>query len=215
LSSFPLHPRGRRLFNGRKRCNCAGGTTRDRTYSAIMTIRDRARLNVAGHLTCVDATKVEVLDVANRYRAMGVKHIVALRGDPPKGAATFEAATGGFQTGADLVEGLAEFLPGVVIRLCPIGCMMRFPMPKAMVIGSCCRRRFVRINVMNSRERALSTCIFTRSIIQTSLTMCVARLVWNRKRRVWRPQQTSLDHSANVGAASRCVRILGKFTKRV
>ena len=86
----------------------AGGTTRDRTYSAIMTIRDRARLNVAGHLTCVDATKVEVLDVANRYRAMGVKHIVALRGDPPKGAATFEAATGGFQTGADLVEGLAE-----------------------------------------------------------------------------------------------------------
>jgi len=44
----------------------AGGTTRDRTYSAIMTIRDRARLNVAGHLTCVDASRDEVLDVANK-----------------------------------------------------------------------------------------------------------------------------------------------------
>jgi len=86
----------------------AGGTTRDRTYSAIMTIRDRARLNVAGHLTCVDASRDEVLDVANKYRSMGVNHIVALRGDPPKGASTFEAAPDGFDSAAGLVKGLGE-----------------------------------------------------------------------------------------------------------
>lgn len=85
----------------------AGGTTRDRTYSAIQTIRDRARLNVAGHLTCVDATRDEVLDVAKRYRAMGVQRIVALRGDPSKGSDTFEPVKDGFSNAADLVAGLS------------------------------------------------------------------------------------------------------------
>lgn len=86
----------------------AGGTTRDRTYSAIMTIRDRARLNVAGHLTCVSASKAEVLAVAEKYRSMGVTRIVALRGDPPKGADHFQPHPDGFESGADLVEGLAK-----------------------------------------------------------------------------------------------------------
>ncbi len=86
----------------------AGGTTRDRTYSAIMTIRDRARLNVAGHLTCVDASRDEVLAVAKKYRSMGVQRIVALRGDPPKGSSTFEARPDGFASAAELVEGLAQ-----------------------------------------------------------------------------------------------------------
>lgn len=86
----------------------AGGTTRERTYSAITTIRDRARLNVAGHLTCVDATRDEVLDVARKYRSMGVQRIVALRGDAPKGAEKFEAAPNGYASGAELVEGLSQ-----------------------------------------------------------------------------------------------------------
>lgn len=86
----------------------AGGTTRERTYSAIMTIRDRARLNIAGHLTCVDATRDDVLDVAQKYRSMGVNHIVALRGDPPKGEDAFQQVEGGYGSAVELVRGLSE-----------------------------------------------------------------------------------------------------------
>ena len=85
----------------------AGGSTRDRTYAAIATIRDRARLQVAGHLTCVGASKAETLAVAQKYRSMGVSRIVALRGDPPKGGDKFEPHPDGFKSGVELVEGLA------------------------------------------------------------------------------------------------------------
>lgn len=85
----------------------AGGSTRERTYAAIMTIRERARLNVAGHLTCVDATREETLAVAQKYRSMGVTRIVALRGDPQGGSDTFVPHPEGFASAAELVEGLA------------------------------------------------------------------------------------------------------------
>ena len=84
----------------------AGGTTRDRTLAAIMTIRDRARLDVAGHLTCVGASRRETLDVAKSYAKLGARRIVALRGDPPKGADRFEPHPEGFRNGAELVAGL-------------------------------------------------------------------------------------------------------------
>ena len=86
----------------------AGGSTRERTYAAIATIRDRARLNVAGHLTCVGATRAQTLAVAERYRSMGVKRIVALRGDPPKGAGAFRPHPDGFRSGTELVEALGK-----------------------------------------------------------------------------------------------------------
>ena len=84
----------------------AGGTTRDRTNVAIKTIVDRARLNVAGHLTCVGATREETLEVARGYARMGVRRIVALRGDPPKGATRFEPHPEGFASAAELVSAL-------------------------------------------------------------------------------------------------------------
>ena len=68
----------------------AGGTTRERTMSAILAIRDCARLNVAGHLTCVGATRAKVLKVARSYAKLGCRRIVALRGDPPAGQSRFE-----------------------------------------------------------------------------------------------------------------------------
>ncbi|MEM9010683.1 MAG: methylenetetrahydrofolate reductase [NAD(P)H] [Pseudomonadota bacterium] len=85
----------------------AGGSTRDRTMAAIHTIRDRARLSVAGHLTCVGASRQETLDVAREYARRGARRIVALRGDPPKGQETFVPHPDGFRSGADLVAGLA------------------------------------------------------------------------------------------------------------
>jgi methylenetetrahydrofolate reductase (NADPH) len=85
----------------------AGGTTRDRTLAAILAIRDRARLDVAGHLTCVGATRDEVLDVARAYAKLGCRRIVALRGDPPKEAGGFRAHPQGFAGSVELVEALA------------------------------------------------------------------------------------------------------------
>ncbi len=84
----------------------AGGTTRDRTVAAIQAISERARLNVAGHLTCVGATRAETLDVARAYARLGVRRIVALRGDAPKGADCFTPHPEGFASAAELVTAL-------------------------------------------------------------------------------------------------------------
>ncbi|TPE48520.1 methylenetetrahydrofolate reductase [NAD(P)H] [Amaricoccus solimangrovi] len=86
----------------------AGGTTRDRTYAAIQAILDRARLDVAGHLTCVGATREETLGVARNYARLGLRRIVGLRGDPPKGETRFTPHPGGFAGAAELVAALRE-----------------------------------------------------------------------------------------------------------
>jgi len=86
----------------------AGGTTRDLTHEAVGTIGEHYGLNVAAHLTCVDATREETLEIAERYAEMGVTEIVALRGDPPKGAGAFQPHPNGFATSIELVEALAK-----------------------------------------------------------------------------------------------------------
>ena len=86
----------------------AGGTTRKLTHEAVTTIRQNYGLNIAAHLTCVDATKVETLEIAEAYAAAGVTEIVALRGDAPKGAARFEAHPEGFASSVELVEALTK-----------------------------------------------------------------------------------------------------------
>ncbi len=85
----------------------AGGTTRDLTHDAVGVIHKQYGLNVAAHLTCVDATREETLQIARDYAAVGVTEIVALRGDPPKGAARFTPHPEGFASSVELVEALA------------------------------------------------------------------------------------------------------------
>jgi methylenetetrahydrofolate reductase (NADPH) len=85
----------------------AGGTTRDRTLDAIRRIGASTDLAVAGHLTCVGATRAEVAEVVEDYQAAGVNHIVALRGDPPAGE-TDGTVDGGYRSAAELVAGLRE-----------------------------------------------------------------------------------------------------------
>ncbi len=70
----------------------AGGTTRDLTHEAVSTIHSHYGLNVAAHLTCVEATRYETLAIADQYAQAGVTEIVALRGDPPKGHGAFKRA---------------------------------------------------------------------------------------------------------------------------
>lgn len=86
----------------------AGGTTRALTHEAVKTIGQNYGLRVAAHLTCVDATRAETLAVAESYAALGVTDIVALRGDPPKGADRFTAHPDGFANSVELVEALAK-----------------------------------------------------------------------------------------------------------
>ncbi|MCC6008651.1 MAG: methylenetetrahydrofolate reductase [NAD(P)H] [Rhodobacteraceae bacterium] len=86
----------------------AGGTTRQLTHEAVEAISRHYGLNVAAHLTCVDATREETLAIARAYAEAGVREIVALRGDPPKGAAGFTPHPEGFADSAELVAALKE-----------------------------------------------------------------------------------------------------------
>ena len=86
----------------------AGGSTRELTKSAVAVIRQNYGLEVAGHLTCVNASRAEVLDVARGYVESGAKEIVALRGDAPKGADSFSAHPDGFASSIELIEALVE-----------------------------------------------------------------------------------------------------------
>ena len=86
----------------------AGGTTRKLTHEAVATIHRRYGLNVAAHLTCVDATRSETLEIAREYKKVGVNEIVALRGDPPKGSARFTPHPEGFASSVELIEALAD-----------------------------------------------------------------------------------------------------------
>ena len=86
----------------------AGGTTRKLTHEAVTTISDNFGVPVAAHLTCVDATRAETLDIAAQYAQAGITQIVALRGDPPKGAQGFAPHPDGFTSSIDLIEALAR-----------------------------------------------------------------------------------------------------------
>ncbi len=86
----------------------AGGTTRELTRDAVGTLHSASGLNVAAHLTCVDASRDETLAIAADFAKAGVSEIVALRGDPPKGSAEFQAHPDGFANSCELIEALAD-----------------------------------------------------------------------------------------------------------
>src|SRR4051812_38306799 len=84
----------------------AGGSTRERTHEVVDRIQREKGLQAAAHLTCVAATRAEVDEVARRYWQSGIKHIVALRGDPPEGESKYTPHPGGYDYATDLVTGL-------------------------------------------------------------------------------------------------------------
>jgi methylenetetrahydrofolate reductase (NADPH) len=88
----------------------AGGTTRDRTLNTVRRICAETSLKPAAHLTCVGASKAEIHAVVKDFHDAGVRHIVALRGDPPGGVGTkFVPHPEGYRNAADLVRGLKEW----------------------------------------------------------------------------------------------------------
>lgn len=82
----------------------AGGSTRDRTLELVTRIKRDLGIETMAHLTCVGSTREQIRDILRRMRDGGVENIIALRGDPPKGAEEFEKTDGGFGYANELVE---------------------------------------------------------------------------------------------------------------
>jgi methylenetetrahydrofolate reductase (NADH) len=89
----------------------AGGSTRERTHATVERILKETALTPAAHLTCVGATCDEIDAIARDYWELGVRHIVALRGDPIEPGASFQEHPGGYLNAAALVEGLKKVAP--------------------------------------------------------------------------------------------------------
>lgn len=85
----------------------AGGTTRQLTHEAVEALNSVYGLNVAAHLTCVEATRDETMQIVDEYARVGVREIVALRGDAPQGAARWQAHPQGFGSSVELIEAIA------------------------------------------------------------------------------------------------------------
>jgi methylenetetrahydrofolate reductase (NADPH) len=101
----PLHPRFVSVTYG------AGGSTRERTHATVERIIRETDLTPAAHLTCVGATREEIDAIARDYWDIGVRHIVALRGDPPEPGARYSPNPGGYANAAELVAGLKAIAP--------------------------------------------------------------------------------------------------------
>jgi methylenetetrahydrofolate reductase (NADPH) len=85
----------------------AGGSTRDKTLLIVDRIQREHRLPALAHLTCVNHTRAEIGALLEKFRALGCKNILALRGDPP-GGGEFQATPGGFEFSAELVKFIRE-----------------------------------------------------------------------------------------------------------
>ncbi|MHA6332856.1 methylenetetrahydrofolate reductase [NAD(P)H] [Qipengyuania sp. CAU 1752] len=98
----PLGPRFASVTYG------AGGSTRERTHEQVVRIQNEAGIPAAAHLTCVDATREQVDEVALHYWEEGIRHIVALRGDMPDGASRYVPHPGGYANAVELIAGLKQ-----------------------------------------------------------------------------------------------------------
>lgn len=96
----PLQPRFVSVTYG------ADGSTRARTHNIVTKVQKNTALTAAPHLTCIGAPREEILDIARDYWANGIRHIVALRGDPPQGTTKYISHPEGFAYAVDLVKGL-------------------------------------------------------------------------------------------------------------
>jgi methylenetetrahydrofolate reductase (NADPH) len=96
----------------------AGGSTRERTHATVARIQRETSLQAAAHLTCVEASRGEVDDIARAYWDAGIRHIVALRGDPPEAGKAFAPHPQGYANAAELVAGLKKVAPFEISVAC-------------------------------------------------------------------------------------------------
>jgi methylenetetrahydrofolate reductase (NADPH) len=89
----------------------ADGSTRERTHNVVKRIQRDTALTGAPHLTCIGASRGEILAIARGYWEQGIRHLVALRGDPPQGQSSHRPHAAGFRYAAELVAALAAVAP--------------------------------------------------------------------------------------------------------
>ena len=89
----------------------ADGSTRERTHGLVSRIQRETRLTGAPHLTCIGASRGEILDIAREYWDEGIRHLVALRGDPPRAQSGYRPHPDGFAYAEDLVRALRAIAP--------------------------------------------------------------------------------------------------------
>ncbi|MBM0169702.1 methylenetetrahydrofolate reductase [Altererythrobacter sp. C41] len=89
----------------------AGGSTRERTHEQVVRINRETNIPAAAHLTCVQATREEIDEIARHYWDSGIRHVVALRGDPPDGQSRYTPHPGGYANAAELIAGLKAVAP--------------------------------------------------------------------------------------------------------
>jgi methylenetetrahydrofolate reductase (NADPH) len=89
----------------------AGGSTRERTHATVERIQRETSLDAAAHLTCVGASKAEIDEIARDYWNIGIRHIVALRGDPPVPGEPYQPHPQGYANAEELVRGLKAVAP--------------------------------------------------------------------------------------------------------
>jgi methylenetetrahydrofolate reductase (NADPH) len=93
----------------------AGGSSRELTRDLVVRIHKETGLTVVSHLTCVGATRDEVMRILEQYCDSGVENVLALRGDPPKGQPDWEPTAGGFENAAELVAFIKKHFPSLGI----------------------------------------------------------------------------------------------------
>jgi methylenetetrahydrofolate reductase (NADPH) len=132
----------------------AGGSTRERTHATVRRIVDETQLKPAAHLTCVGASKAEVDDVVRGYWDAGVRHVVALRGDPPGGLGTpFAPHPEGYTSSAELVAGIKRCAPFEV----SVGC---YPEPHPEARSAAADLDMLKRKVDAGADRAISNSFF-------------------------------------------------------
>ena len=89
----------------------AGGSTRERTHEQVVRIERETGIPAAAHLTCVEATREEIDEIARHYWESGIRHVVALRGDAPDGQSRYVPHPGGYANAAELIAGLKAVAP--------------------------------------------------------------------------------------------------------
>jgi methylenetetrahydrofolate reductase (NADPH) len=115
----------------------AGGSTREKTLMIVDRIQKQHQLTAVAHLTCVNATREQIGALLEQIRSLGVKNVLALRGDPPVGA-QFTPTQGGFEFSNQLVE----FIPKAILRA----------KRASKSIGSISKRKLMRAPISSSRN---------------------------------------------------------------
>ena len=144
----------------------AGGSTRERTHATVARILRETALHAAAHLTCVDASRGEIDEIARAYWDAGMRHIVALRGDPPEPGKPFAPHPDGYANAAELVAGLKKVAPFEISVAClsrmPSGFAHRGRRPRQSQAQDR-RRRRPGDHASSSSRRAASSASATRS----------------------------------------------------